>query len=81
MRHVDLSVVIEGGLGDPPLVRGEDLRQLVGDGQVELVEGAALEEGAGALKRLEIIKRVDVEKVLVSVRIWEIVSGDVCQRG
>ncbi len=48
--HSDLDVVVEGGLGDPPLVGGEDLRQLVGDGQVELVEGAALEEGAGALK-------------------------------
>ena len=59
----------------------QNLRQVVGNRDVQLVEGAALEEGAGALKRLEIIKRVDVEKVLVSVRIWEIVSGDVCQRG
>ena len=50
LRHIDLGVGIEGGLGDPPLVRGENLGQLVGDGQVELVEGAALEEGAGALK-------------------------------
>ena len=80
MRHLGLDVAVEGGLGDPPLVRGEDLRQLVGDGQVELVEGAALEEGAGALKRLEIIKRVDVEKVLVSIRVREIISRDVCQR-
>ena len=50
MRHIDLDVAVKGGRGDPPLVRGEELRQLVGDGQVELVEGAALEEGAGALK-------------------------------
>ena len=40
MRHIDLDVAVEGGLGDPPLVRGEDLRQLVGDGQVELVDRA-----------------------------------------
>ena len=50
MRHIDLDIAVEGGLGDPPLVRGEDLRQLVGDSQVELVEGAALKESAGALK-------------------------------
>ena len=59
---------------------GEDLRHVVCNGNVKLVERAALEEGAGALERWEIIQGMHIEEVSVGVRVGQIVSGDISQR-
>ncbi len=47
-----------------PLIAGHEFGQVIGDGLVQLVDGAALEEGAGGGQRGELVQRVDPEELL-----------------
>ena len=59
------------------LVTLQQLRQVVGDGNVQLVYGAALEEGAGALQGGELVQRVHIEEVLVRVGVGQVIPEEV----
>ena len=61
-------------LFDFSFVTCEQFWQFVGDGHVQLVDGAALEKRAGRLQRREIVQGVQPEKDLVRVRIGQVVS-------
>ena len=69
-RNLNFHLGIESCLIYFPLVVRENLWQFVRYGHVKLVEGTSLEESAGALQRLEIIERVNIEEVSVGVWIW-----------
>ena len=59
----------------------QNLGQVVGNRDVQLVEGTTFEEGAGASQGREIIQGVNVEEVSVGVWIREIIARDVGQGG
>ena len=59
----------------------QNLGQVVGNRDVQLVEGTTFEEGAGASQGREIIQGVNVEEVSVGVRVREIIARDVGQGG
>jgi len=69
------------GKVDFPLEVGQNVGKLISNGYVKLVERAALEKGAGALKCWEIIERVNVEEIPVSVGIRKIITRDIGQSG
>ena len=64
-----------------PLEVGQNVGKLISNGYVKLVERAALEKGAGALKCWEIIERVNVEEIPVGVGIRKIITRDIGQSG
>ena len=72
-----LLMVPFGGLLRPPLVTGHQLRQIVGDGQVELVDWAPPEEGAGGLEAGKVVERVQPEELPVRLGVGQVVSRDV----
>lgn len=53
--------------------------QVVGDGDVQLVDGAAAEIGAGGGQLLEVIDWIQAEKVAIHVGVGKIVAGYVGQ--
>jgi len=61
------------------LVLAHELGQVVGDGHVQPVDGAAPEVGARGGQLLELEQRVEAEEVAVRVRVREVVPRDVGQ--
>lgn len=59
------------------LVFADKFRQIVGNGDVQLVDWAALEVCAGFCQLLEIVKWIQTEEVEVDLWIGQIVSRDV----
>lgn len=62
-----------GGL-DHLLVLADDLGQVVRDGHVKPVDGAAAEVRARRRQLLELVQRVQTEEIPVGLRIWQVIS-------
>lgn len=59
------------------LVLADEFREVVCDGHVEPVDGAASEVRAGGRQLLEVVQRVQPEEVSVGLRVGQVVAGDV----
>lgn len=63
------------------LVLADQLGQIVGDGNVQLLDRAAAEVRAGLVQLLELVQVVQSEESAVDVRIGQVVPGDVRECG
>lgn len=63
------------------LIFARQLGQLVGNGQIQLGDGTAPEVGACLGELLELVQRIQTEEVAIDIRIGQIVTRDIGQRG